>query len=52
MYHVDADNLISEATTGEEILEALTTGLIFHEVKTLMEFGSLLGVSAGEENGA
>jgi len=52
MYHVDADNLISEATTGEEILEALTTGLIFHEVKTLMEFGSLLGISAGEEDGA
>ncbi len=50
MYHADADSFISEITTGEEILEALTTGLVFHEVKTLMEFGSLLGISAGEED--
>lgn len=52
MYHVDADNFIDVKTTGEELVFALRDGLIFHEVKTLMEYGELLGIIKGEKDGA
>jgi hypothetical protein len=52
MYHVDADNFIDTRTTGEELVFALRDGLIFHEVKTLMEYGELLGIIEGEKDGA
>ena len=52
MYHVDADNFIDIKTTGRELVSALRDGLIFHEVKTLMEFGQVLGIIEGEKDGA